>query len=205
MVESPYDENAKQAEPGGLSDKSQQFMATLKKAVVQSKSEKLKSRRRSLAAQRRTTVDEEVIEIVEFLLGEDAFAFELEQLTEVCPLVGVTWIPGSPPFVLGVINLRGQIVPIIDLKTFLGIQAGAVTVFNKALIFQQGQLIVGFLADEVIGAKKLPLSSMQFSVGMLCGATADYVRAVTNDRLVILSADKVLTDSRLNKKAAGNS
>jgi purine-binding chemotaxis protein CheW len=142
--------------------------------------------------------------VVEFLLGEDAFAFELEQLTEVCPLVGVTWIPGSPSFVLGVINLRGQIVPIIDLKTFLGIEVGSVTVFNKALIFQRGQLLVGFLADEVIGAKKISLSAMQYAVGMLCGATADYVRAVTSDRLVILSAEKVLSDSRLNQRPAEN-
>jgi purine-binding chemotaxis protein CheW len=197
MAERPNDESKclEAAQPA-----EQKVMAKLQQAVHGTKAETLKARRRALATQRRNVVVEETAEVVEFLLGEDLFSFELEKLSEVCPLIGLTWIPGSPSFVLGVINLRGQIVPIIDLRSFLGVETSAVQVFNKALIFRKGKLVVGFLADEVIGARKVALSQMQHSVGMLCGATADFVKAVTADRLIMLDAEKVLSDSRLNRE-----
>ena len=198
MADSPLDDSAETLKG------SEKFPSTqvYRRKSLMTKDEKLKERRRALSVEKFASVDEAMTEVVEFLLGEDLFAFELDELNEVCPLVGVTWIPGSPPFVLGVINLRGQVVPMIDLKAFLGLPSGTVTVFNKALVFQRGQLIVGFLADEVIGVRKIGTSQMQYSVGMLCGATADYVHAVTTSRLVILSADKVLSDPRLSSKTS---
>lgn len=174
----------------------QKVINNLQKAVVDNAQEKLHERRKALAT-KRTAESEETVEVVEFLLGDSAFAFELEQLTEVCQLTGVTWIPGAPEFVLGVINLRGQILPVIDLKTFLGIEQGGVRVFNKALIFRKGKLVVGFIADEVIGARKVPLSQLQHDVTTFCGAGSEYFRAVATDRLILLDGRKIMSDRRL--------
>jgi purine-binding chemotaxis protein CheW len=200
MAESPQDER-QQGESRPKSPE-QLVIGALHRAAGGISSEKLSARRQALAKQRRSIVDTETMEVVEFLLGGDAFGFELQRMSEVSPLVGVTAIPGSPSFVLGVINLRGQIVPIIDLRMLIGIEANGPIVFNKGLIFRQGRLVVGFLADEVIGAKKVPISQLQYSVGMLCGADAAFVKAVSTERLIILDADKVLGDPRLNPKSS---
>jgi purine-binding chemotaxis protein CheW len=157
-------------------------------------------RNRSIAAAKRQSRGkvEETIEIVQFLLGTASYAFELTYLREVCPLTEVTYIPFSPTYIVGVINLRGLIVPIFDLMQFLDVGGDRITVFNKAVILQKGKLIVGFLADEVLGAVNVPVDQLQTALPGLGGLGSDYLKGVTKDRLVVVDAKKVLDDPRLN-------
>lgn len=165
------------------------------------KQEILRARSQALAKQQTASlVHEETIEVAEFLLGTETYAFELDHLREVCPLSDVTYIPCSPAFVAGVINLRGQIITLIDIHSFLGIPGKEVHVFNKGIIIERGRLAVGFLADEVIGARKIATKGLQTKLPGLQGLCADYLHGVTKDRLVILDARKILEDPRLNNK-----
>jgi purine-binding chemotaxis protein CheW len=164
-----------------------------------SKDEILERRALAMAKRPTGTVQQKVIEIVEFLLGKEVYAFEITNLREVVLLTGVTYIPKSPPFVLGVINLRGRIVPVIDLKAFIGVSSPTLPVFNKAIILQSEAVVVGFPADEVTGAKEVPTSSLQYSLPALGGLTATFFRAVTDQRVVILDAVRIMEDARLNQ------
>jgi len=168
-------------------------------ALKQQNKAKILQRRADMSAKRQTgSAYLETIEVVEFLLGGEIYAFEMPHLREVTSLTGVTYIPSSPPFVLGVINLRGQIVPIINLRSFLNIDTGSVTVFNKAIILQKGKLLIGFLADEVVGARMVPVDTLQHSLPTLSGLSAQYFKAITNTRLVVLDAGKILNDPRFH-------
>lgn len=170
-----------------------------------SKAEILRARSKALAKQQdNTTINDETIEVAEFLLGTESYAFELDHLREVCPLSEVTYIPCSPAFVAGVINLRGQIITLIDIHSFLGIPGKTVQVFNKAIILERGKLAVGFLADEVVGARKIAVEGLQTKLPGLRGLCADYLYGATKDRLVILDARKILEDSRLNRSGQEN-
>ncbi len=157
-------------------------------------------RRRAVVAARKQSglTEESTIDIVEFLLGKEVYAFELNVLREVVPLTAVTYIPAAPAFVLGVINLRGRIVAIIDLKAFLGVASDSISVFNKALILEKDDLIVGFIGDEVTGAKSVPLRLLQHSLPALTGLSADYFQALTDERVVILNGARILQNQRLN-------
>jgi purine-binding chemotaxis protein CheW len=168
-------------------------------AIKARNKEKILQTRADALAKRQTGREhQETFEVVEFLLGGEIYAFEMPHLREVTPLTGVTYIPSSPPFVLGVINLRGQIVPIINLRAFLNIDTGSVTVFNKAIILQRAKLVIGFLADEVVGARRVPLDILQFSLPTLTGLSAQYFKAITDTRLVVLDAGKILSDPRFH-------
>src|SRR5579884_3237316 len=79
------------------------------------------SARRQAMAKARSSVEMKTVEVVEFILGANNYAFMLEQIREICPVAGLTHIPGSPHYALGVINLRGEIVPILDLQAFVGL------------------------------------------------------------------------------------
>lgn len=170
------------------------------KPPKQTKQEILRERARELSKDQSAIVIDDTIEIVEFLLGNGCYAFELDYLREVCPLADVTYIPCSPPFVVGVINLRGLIIPIIDILTFLDMGNARVPVFNKAVILQKDKLVIGILADEVIGATKISVSSLQHSLSVFDGQTGDYVRGLTKERMVVLNARTILDDPRLCPK-----
>lgn len=164
------------------------------------KAEILRARSQDLAKQQnKFTAEEETVEVAEYLLGTETYAFQLKYLVEVCSLSEVTYIPCAPPYVAGVINLRGQIITLIDIHLFLGITAKPVKIFNKALIVGKEKCAVGFLADEVIGARKVSLKELQSDLPGLKGLCADYLYGVTPDRLVILDGNRILDDPRLNR------
>jgi purine-binding chemotaxis protein CheW len=136
------------------------------------------------------------------LLGNESYAFELELLREVTSLSEVTYIPCSPDFVVGVITLRGQIIPIIDILRFLNLGSAddRLQVYNKAIIMQQDKLVIGILADEMVGARKIDIGTLQFTLQSMDGQTSHYLKGITKERLVILDGKKILDDERLNPK-----
>ena len=82
------------------------------------KKEILKARARALARESGAGTVVQTIEVIEFLLAYERYAMELDHVREVFPLKEITPLPGTPPFVLGIINVRGQIVSVVDLKKF---------------------------------------------------------------------------------------
>lgn len=163
--------------------------------VLLTKEEILAQRALAAAKKPDAAYDEDALEVVEFVLGSDTFAFEMDHLREVCSLFYVTHIPTSAPYVLGVVNLRGQIVPIIDLREFMNLARAEFNVFYKAIILQDKDLIVGFLADEVPGAKLVRRSDLQ---EVLPNAIAnEFIKAITNERMIILDSRRLMNDKRL--------
>lgn len=175
-------------------------------ATVPNKEEILSLRRKWMTKARAATAHK-TIEVVEFILGDHNYGFVLEQIREICPVGGLCYIPGGPHFALGVINLRGEIIPILDLQAFIGLnsQAAAAQAWKsgdaKAVIFETDLFTVGFLADEVKGAEKIPDSMLHHGVETLCGVNAEYVQAVTAERMIILDAQRLLNDTRLIPQA----
>lgn len=169
-------------------------------APTKSFQEILRNRARSLAKKRTIGTQQQSIEIVEFLMDNDSYAFEPERLREVCTLTYVTHVPCAPAFVAGVINLRGQIITIINIKSFLGLETDSIAVHNKAIIVESGRLCVGFLADEVVGVRKVPMSSLQQGLATLRGLSAEYLKGITRERMVVLDAERILHDPRFSEQ-----
>lgn len=137
------------------------------------------------------------IEILEFQLARERYAIETCHVREVTPLERLTPVPCTPPFVLGVINLRGQIISVIDLKTFFELPGKGLTDLNKVLVLEQGEMRFGILADAIVGVRRLPRSNLQASLPTLTGVREQYLRGVTADRLVVLDANRLLGDRRV--------
>ena len=140
---------------------------------------------------------EEMLEIVRFLIDGQNYAFEVSQLREVCTLAQITKIPCSPEFIVGVINLRGQIIPIVDIRTFMNLPDHGPPVFNKAIVVETEDVCVGFLADEVIRAEKVAVSSIQRVLSSLSGITADCLRGLTSDHTILLDVSLMLANPKL--------
>ena len=141
-----------------------------------------------------------------FPLGEEWYAFPGEQVREVRPLAGLTPLPGTPAFVAGLINLRGRIVPVIDLAAFFGLAAPAQPAMAPmVLILEDPHGDVGLLTTG--RAQVRPMEHARDPAGradlqsrlsaLPAGLRADYVRGVTADLVVLLDAAGLLDDPRM--------
>ena len=139
----------------------------------------------------------ETLEAVEFELAGETYAIALAQIRYVGPLHDLTPVPGTPPFVLGIINLRGEIRTVIDLKKFFDLPDAGITQLNRILLIQHDDLQLGILADTIRGVRHIPLADLQPGLPTLTDIRADYLRGVTGDRLVVLDAARILTDPRI--------
>jgi purine-binding chemotaxis protein CheW len=139
----------------------------------------------------------ECLEVVEFLLAYETYGIESSYIREVYPLKELTPLPGTPPFVLGIINVRGQILSVIDLKKFFDLPEKGLTDLNRVIIIQAEKMEFGILADAIHAIRHIPVREIQPSLPTLTGIRAEYLRGVTGDRLVVLNVAKILADPGL--------
>ena len=118
-------------------------------------------------------------------------------MREAYPLKDFTPLPGVPPFVLGIANVRGQILSIIDLKKFFDLPEEGLGQLNKLIILRDEQMEFGILADEILGARSIALDAIQAAPPTISGIGAEYLRGVTAERVIILDGEKILNDERI--------
>jgi purine-binding chemotaxis protein CheW len=135
--------------------------------------------------------------IVVFRLADELYAVESQYVREVIPLKGLTSVPCTPPFVLGILNVRGEILSVLDFKKFFELPDTAITDDSKIVIVQSETMEFGVLADEVLGAQFMAVDAFKPALMTLAGVRGDYVKGVTQDQLVLLDGHIILNDKRL--------
>ncbi len=96
-----------------------------------------------------TSEQQESLQIISFKLEDMQFASDILRVQKVISMMEIRPVPRSPVFVKGVINLRGQIIPIVDLRTQFGLPPSEVEEDQKIIIFSHQLNFVGFIVDEV--------------------------------------------------------
>lgn len=158
----------------------------------------LKARAKILAREpEREKKAEEYLEVVEFLLAYETYAIETAYIREVYPLKELTPLPCAPPFVLGIINVRGQILSVIDLKKFFGLPEKGLSDLNKVIILHKDEMEFGILADKILGVRYIPISEIQPSLPTLSEIQAEYLKGVTKERVVVLETARILSDKKI--------
>jgi purine-binding chemotaxis protein CheW len=140
---------------------------------------------------------DEFLEIVEFRLAKERYAIEHALVREVVALKELTPLPCTPGFVRGIVNVRGQIVPVINMKKFFDLPEAGITDVHMVLIVHSGGIELGIEADAVAGVRAIPLSSIQPSLPTLSGIRAEYLRGVTDENVVVLDAARILADPKI--------
>ena len=146
----------------------------------------------------------ETTQYLTFTLGEDIFSLEIARVREVLDYTNITRVPRTPSYVLGVINLRGGVVPVADLRTRFGMCVGVVTV-NTCIIIVEAMvdgetIILGLLADSV--QEVLDLDGESIKPAPRIGTTLDtgFIKGMgrQNDRfIIILDIDRVFSSDEL--------
>ncbi|MBN2289735.1 MAG: purine-binding chemotaxis protein CheW [Candidatus Glassbacteria bacterium] len=158
----------------------------------------LRARAHSLSRELETKkTDEKFLEILDFTLAYETYAIETAYIREIYPLKSFTPLPCTPQFVLGLVNVRGQILPVIDIKKFFNLPEKGLTELNKIIILKKDSMEFGILADLILGVCSLPIGKIQSPSGMMSVVNEKYLKGVTDERIVILDAEKLLSDTEI--------
>jgi purine-binding chemotaxis protein CheW len=158
----------------------------------------LKSRAEELAAEHlEDRIDENALEVLEFILASERYAIESVHIREVCPMREFTQIPGTPSFVLGLINIRGQILSVIDIRRFFDLPVKGLSDLNRVMVIQTPRMELGILADRIVGVLYVPQSDLQPALPTMTGIRSEYLRGITREGLVVLDVQKMVADPKI--------
>jgi len=142
-----------------------------------------------------TPDDDSVIEYLAFMLANEEYAVRVEDVKEIIRGQSITGVPRTPGFVLGIISLRGVILPVFDIKDRLGLEGGGIGKTSRIVVVSDKSGLQGIMVDKVTGVVKLPKSAVEPPPSVIGGVEAEYLEGLgrLGDRLLILfNTDKVL-------------
>jgi purine-binding chemotaxis protein CheW len=139
----------------------------------------------------------EMLEVLEFRLAQESYAVETRYVSEVYPLKDLTPLPGTPAFMPGVVNVRGRITPVIDIKRFFELPDKGLTDLHRIILINGNDMEIGLLADSIVGVYAIPADGLQTSLPTLTNIRNDYLKGITAERLIVLDMHSILTDPRI--------
>ncbi|NIQ96657.1 MAG: purine-binding chemotaxis protein CheW [Desulfuromonadales bacterium] len=147
-----------------------------------------------LVGQERET-EEDLCQLLSFALGEEEYAVNIQDVQEIIKLREMTDIPRVPGFVLGIISLRGNIIPVFDLKRRLQLGTVEPTPSTRIVVCRDGRKAVGLVVDRINQVVRLPEKAVEQVSGILSGVNKDLVEGVGRYQgrmLILLDLPSVL-------------
>ena len=148
----------------------------------------------------------ETVQYLTFRLADEIFAFDVAKVREILEITTITKIPQSPEFMRGVINLRGNVVPVIDLRLNFGMQRTEQTINTCIIVVEvnlQGEvLVLGVLADSVQEVVEMEPDSIEPSPRLGTRLNTEFIKGmgkIDNDFVMILDIDKIFSAEDLLK------
>jgi purine-binding chemotaxis protein CheW len=129
-----------------------------------------------------------ILQLVTFKLGSEEFGVDILKVQEIIKMMNVTKIPNAPAFIEGVINLRGKIIPIVDLRKRLGFKDQEFDKSTRVIVVELDGLVLGFIVDSVSEVLRIPEDTIEPPPSMVAGIESEYIEGVgkLDDRLLIL-------------------
>lgn len=134
---------------------------------------------------------------VTFNLAGERYAVDVAFVEEIQPLKELTIIPCTPVFVVGAVNVRGNILPVIDIKNFFGIPGSDKAAGGKVLVMQIGDMRLGILADSVEEVLDLADEDIEPQLSTLSGAKEEYIKGVSEGQVIVLDIKALANDRRM--------
>lgn len=141
--------------------------------------------------------NDEVLQWVTFKLGEETYGINVMQVQEVLRYSEIAPVPGAPDYVLGIINLRGNVVTVIDTRARFGLDANEVSDNTRIVIIESEQQVVGILVDSVAEVVYLKSSEIDSAPNVGTEESAKFIQGVSNrdgELLILVDLNKLLTD-----------
>ena len=137
----------------------------------------------------------EQLELISFRLAQETYAIRLTHVQQIIKLREITLVPRAPAYILGVISLRGMIIPIFDLRSRLGLNSREATRQTRIIVVMDGPKIIGLIVDQVEQVVRIPSGAIEPPPPILGGLESEYIEGIgrfSGRMLILLNLGKVL-------------
>ena len=157
----------------------------------------LEARARQAAAPPPAPGDPDLLEVLAFALAGERYAVASGYVAEVGGLTDLTPLPCVPPFVMGVMGLRGRILAVLDLRRLFGLPSRGLTELDRVLVLSGGGQELGLLVDSIDGLRSVRVAELQDGLPTLTGVRERFLLGVTGDLVAVLDGRRLLEDASL--------
>ena len=151
-----------------------------------------------------STAGDEIIQLVTFRLKDETYGINVMQVQEVLRISEIAPVPGAPNYVLGIINLRGNVVTVIDTRTRFGLPMTERDDASRIVIIESEQQVVGILVDSVAEVVELRQSEIDQAPSVGNEESARYIQGVASrdeDLLIVVDLNKLLSEEEWSEMA----
>jgi purine-binding chemotaxis protein CheW len=141
--------------------------------------------------------NDEVLQWVTYKLGEETYGINVMQVQEVLRHTEIAPVPGAPDYVLGIINLRGNVVTVIDTRSRFGLPSSDISDNTRIVIIESDDQVVGILVDSVAEVVYLRSSEIDSAPNVGTEESAKFIQGVSNrdgQLLILVDLNKLLND-----------
>jgi purine-binding chemotaxis protein CheW len=148
-------------------------------------------------------------QMVIFELGSEIYGLDISTVHEIIRMQPITRVPRTPSYVEGVINLRGKVIPVIDMRKRFNLEKAQNNKNNRIVVVNVKDTILGIIVDAVTEVLRIPTEYIEPVSDLLTAANSDYLLGIAKlaDKMVILleldkllSADAIVTEVVKTKK-----
>ncbi len=159
----------------------------------------LKERARNLAIveEENSCNKENQINFLVFSLAQEKYAIDLAYISEVIYIKDITPLPCTPEFILGIINIRGKIISVIDIRRFFGLKDKGISNLNRVIILRDGDIEFGILTDEIYGNTLINIESLQTDIATITDVPDNFIIGIGKDNLIVLDINELLKNERI--------
>lgn len=153
---------------------------------------------------KKDTSNDEVLQWVTFQLEEETYGINVMQVREVLRYTEIAPVPGAPDYVLDIINLRGNVVTVIDTRSRFGLMEGEVTDNTRIIVIESERQVIGILVDSVAEVVYLRSSEIDTTPSVGTDESAKFIQGVSNrdgKLLILVDLNKLLTDDEWDEMA----
>ena len=144
------------------------------------------------------TINDE-LKLIIFKLGREEYGMDILRIQEIKRMMGITRVPATPSFIRGVINLRGSVLPVFDLRTRLGLAEGELTEAARIIVVLVNESIVGFIVDEVVEVTTINTRNVETANALSSGLSTEYISGIAkadNRLFIMLNPDAIVSNSQ---------
>lgn len=153
---------------------------------------------------RKDKSNDEVLQWVTFQLEEETYGINVMQVREVLRYTEIAPVPGAPDYVLGIINLRGNVVTVIDTRSRFGLLQGEITDNTRIIVIESERQVIGILVDSVAEVVYLRSSEIDTTPSVGTDESAKFIQGVSNrdgKLLILVDLNKLLTEDEWDEMA----
>ena len=146
--------------------------------------------------------ENELLQLVTFAIGEEEFGIDILKVQEIIRTMAITKVPNSPPHVEGVINLRGKVIPVIDLRSRFLLESKQHHSQTRIIVVDLHSLVIGFVVDGVSEVLRIQSNTVEPPPPVVSGIESEYIKGVgklDNRLLILLDLDKLIPIEELTQ------